>query len=85
MSELAIHAHRRERPVERAIVLQLLRADHTRSWSREELRDALEQSAATVDRALAQLERAGVVVEADARLQASASLCHLDTLDIFAV
>lgn len=73
--------------IERALVLQLLRDDHDKRWSRTELQaslDNIELSALTG--ALERLERHGVVVApSDHAVLASPCARRLDELELIAI
>jgi DNA-binding HxlR family transcriptional regulator len=76
--------HRR---VERAIVLQLLRDDHDKQWSRTELQTRLNDvEPAALASALERLEQQGVVLvrSADAIL-ASPCARHIDALGLIGI
>jgi hypothetical protein len=80
--------------LERAIVLQLLRDDHERMWSRAQLAvelsselDADEAPAAqpAIDDALRRLERDGVIGISEQQAWASSAARRLDELGLIAV
>ena len=74
------------RIAERAIVLQLLRDDHDKQWSRAELEtelDDVEPLALSED--IAQLKRHGVAVVQAEYIVASRCARHLDELGLIAV
>jgi hypothetical protein len=74
------------RPVERAVVLQILRDDHAARWSRAELaREMPDFAPAVLTAALERLEHAGVVRLHGPRLAASPAVRRLDELELIAV
>jgi hypothetical protein len=77
----------RERSVaERAVVLQLLRGDHAPGWSRADLgRELTHLAPAAIDRAIAELQGAGVVEDLEEALRASAAARRLDELELIAI
>jgi hypothetical protein len=79
-------ARRKLWKVQRAIVLQLLRDDHDRLWTREELRDEIPDiSRHMFDLSIELLEDdACIALEADG-LCASTSVRHLDELDLIGI
>jgi hypothetical protein len=75
-----------ERRAERAVVLQVLRNDHDRRWSRAELEDELVYlEARVVDGALADLRQQGVVQVEGGAVWASVAARRLDELDLIGV
>jgi DNA-binding GntR family transcriptional regulator len=71
--------------LERAIILQLLRADREASWSREELAIELGGDMAPVEDALARLRDDGLLSVADQQLSASPVARRLDELGLIGV
>jgi hypothetical protein len=80
--------------VERAIVLQLLRDDHERKWSRVQLAtelsseldpDLAQDGRQAVDDALKRLERDGVIGISEQQAWASSAARRLDELGLIAV
>jgi Fe2+ or Zn2+ uptake regulation protein len=76
--------------LERAIVLQLLRDDHERMWSRAQLTTELQADRSKIDldgveEALARLERAGVLGVSEQAMWASNAVRRLDELGLIAV
>ena len=76
--------------LERAIVLQLLRDDHERKWSRAQLRSELEADGEEIDReaideAVVRLEREGVLGATEREVWASSAARHLDELELIGV
>jgi hypothetical protein len=76
--------------LERAIVLQLLRDDHERTWSRARLTIELEADGAEIDReaideAVRRLEREGVLGATEREVWASSAAWRLDELELIAV
>jgi hypothetical protein len=76
--------------LERAIVLQLLRDDHERMWSRAQLTSELEAGDAeigrpAVEQALRRLEREGVLGCTDREVWASSAARRLDELELIGV
>jgi hypothetical protein len=75
------------RKVERAIVLQLLRDDHDKQWSRSDLQTRLKDiEPAALAHALERLEQQGVVLmrSADA-ISASPCARHIDALGLIGI
>ncbi|MDE3069986.1 MAG: hypothetical protein KGJ43_04590 [Acidobacteriota bacterium] len=71
---------------ERAIVLQLLRADHDHRWLRAELETALcDIAPMALDHALASLAEAGVAEVRGERVRATRCARRLDALGLIAV
>ena len=74
------------RCVERAVVLQVLRDDHERQWSRAELEGKLADIEQDVfDEAVADLAATGVVHTEDGAVWASDAARHLDELELIGV
>jgi hypothetical protein len=76
--------------LERAIVLQLLRDDHERKWSRAQLTIELEADGEEIDReaideAVRRLEREGVLGCTEQEVWASDAARRLDELDLIGV
>jgi hypothetical protein len=76
--------------LERAIVLQLLRDDRERKWSRAQLRIELETEESTigqdaVEEALRRLEQEGVLDTTDEAVWASSAARALDELGLIGV
>lgn len=72
--------------LERAIILQLLRDDHERMWSREQLSAELASDRAEViEEALGRLEKEGVVGVSDQAVWASSAARRLDVLGLIGV
>ncbi len=72
--------------VERAIVLQTLREDHDRHWSRDELTAELHHAdPRTIDEALTRLKDEGVIELAGEIARASPATLCLDELGMIAV
>jgi hypothetical protein len=72
--------------VERAIVLQILRDDHEERWARAELaREIPDFEPAVLDRALAHLERDGILHREEGSLWASLAARRLDELELISV
>jgi hypothetical protein len=80
--------------LERAIVLQLLRDDHERKWSRAQLRTELEADGEEIERealdeaieeAVARLERDGVLGATGQEVWASNAARRLDQLELIGV
>jgi hypothetical protein len=82
-----MHAKRTDLTLaQRAIVLQVLRADHAEQWARAEL----EQAAAdieplTVSDALVTLDAEGVVILSGEHVEASRCARHLDAIELIGV
>jgi Fe2+ or Zn2+ uptake regulation protein len=79
-----------EETLERAIVLQLLRDDHERKWSRAQLAielqaDGEEIDKETLDEALRRLEREGVLGATEQEVWASGAAWRLDELELIGV
>jgi len=79
-----------EAMLERAIVLQLLRDDHERMWSREQLIGELESGrpklgAAADEQTLRRLEQEGVLGLSDAAVWASSAARRLDALGLIGI
>jgi hypothetical protein len=72
--------------LERAIILQLLRDDHERMWSREQLSAelALDQSE-VIEQALGRLEKEGVITASEEAVWASSAARRLDELGLIGV
>jgi hypothetical protein len=71
------------RAAERLLVFQLLNDDHAERWTREELRDALEDIEPTVvDAALEGLTAAGVAVRDGEHMEASPCARKFDALHL---
>jgi len=76
----------RTRRAERAVVLQVLRDDHDERWPRVELVGELgDLDAAVLDRALARLQREGVLCVEGTAVRASRAARHLDELELIGV
>jgi DNA-binding HxlR family transcriptional regulator len=74
------------RTVERAIVLQILRDDHDERWSRAELADEISDfEPAMLDRALASLERDGVLHREATSVWAARAARRLDELELISI
>jgi hypothetical protein len=72
--------------LERAIVLQLLRDDHERKWSREQLSAELAvDRSEVIEQALGRLEKEGVIGFSDEAVWASSTARHLDELGLIGV
>jgi Fe2+ or Zn2+ uptake regulation protein len=76
--------------LERAIVLQLLRDDHERTWSRAQLTielqaDGEEVDRAGIDEAVRRLEREGVLGATEQEVWASDAARRLDELELIGV
>jgi hypothetical protein len=72
--------------VERAIVLQILRDDHEERWPREELaREIPDFEPEVLDKALARLEREGILRLADGCAWATRAPRRLDELELISV
>lgn len=72
--------------IERAVVLQLLRDDHGKRWSRTELESEVsDPEPSALSRAVECLERHGVVVALDDRVLASRCARHLDELGLIGI
>ena len=72
--------------LERAIILQLLRDDHERMWSREQLSAELAfDRSQIVEEALGRLEREGVIGSSDQAVWASSAAVRLDELELIGV
>jgi Fe2+ or Zn2+ uptake regulation protein len=76
--------------LERAIVLQLLRDDHERTWSRAQLTIELQADGAeidreAIDRAVRHLEREGVLGATEQEVWASDAARRLDELELIGV
>jgi Fe2+ or Zn2+ uptake regulation protein len=79
-----------EETLERAIVLQLLRDDHERKWSRAQLALELQADGAEIDReavdeAVSRLEREGVLGATEQEVWASTAAWRLDELELIGV
>jgi hypothetical protein len=72
--------------LERAIILQLLRDDHERMWSREQLTAelALDRSQ-VIEQALGRLEKEGVIGASEEAVWASSAARRLDELGLIGV
>ena len=78
--------HAEPRNIERAIILQLLRDDHDKRWSRAELEAEVNDVEPSVLRStIAELERQGVVVAQDEHVLASPCARRLDELGLVGV
>jgi hypothetical protein len=76
----------RDRPLERAIVLQILRDDHDDDWLRIELADELGPAdPLAIRNALTHLEEQGVVACRGETIRASRAVMCLNELDVIAV
>jgi hypothetical protein len=76
----------RDRGLERAIVLQALRDDHTPRWSSLELTAELAyEETAAVERALARLVRERVMERSNETVQASRPTRRLSELELIAI
>jgi hypothetical protein len=72
--------------VERAVVLQVLRDDHTERWSLEELLGELsDYGPGIVDEALARMEREGILEREGRQVWASRAARHLDELELIGI
>jgi hypothetical protein len=76
--------------LERAIVLQLLRDDHERTWSRAQLTIELQADGAEIDRteieeAVRRLQREGVLGATEQEVWASDAARRLDELELIGV
>jgi urease accessory protein UreF len=72
--------------IERAIVLQLLRDDHAKRWSRAELETELHHvEALVIDNALERLKAGEVVHLSGEQVCASRCAWYLDRLELIAV
>ena len=76
--------------LERAVILQLLRDDHERMWSREQLLteldfDRSEIGREVVEQALRRLEQEGVIGVSAAAVWASSAARRLDELGLIGV
>jgi hypothetical protein len=71
--------------LERAIVLQLLRDDHPRPWSPEELCGEVRADADAVERAVRRLGADGVLWRAGAEVSAARAARRLDELGLIAL
>jgi hypothetical protein len=72
--------------LERAIILQLLRDDHERMWSREQLLAELAfDRAEVIEETLGRLEREGVIGCSDEAVWASSAARRLDELGLIGV
>jgi hypothetical protein len=79
-----------EETLERAIVLQLLRDDHERKWSRAQLAIELQADGEEIDReaideAVRRLEREGVLGATEQEVWASSAAWRLDELELIGV
>lgn len=79
-----------EETLERAIVLQLLRDDHERKWSRAQLAIELQADGAEIDRdaideAVRRLEHEGVLGATEQEVWASSAARRLDELELIGV
>jgi hypothetical protein len=72
--------------LERAIILQLLRDDHQRKWSREQLSVelALDRSE-VIEETLGRLQKEGVIDASDEAVWASSAARRLDELGLIGV
>ena len=76
----------RDRRLQRAIVLQILRRDRQADWTRAELETEFDESEPlTISDALAHLERAKVLELEGETVRASTPTRHLDELELIAV
>jgi hypothetical protein len=72
--------------LERAIILQLLRDDHERMWSREQLSAELAvDRSEVIEEVLGRLEKEGVIGCTDQAIWASSAACRLDELGLIGV
>jgi hypothetical protein len=72
--------------LERAIILQLLRDDHERTWSREQLSaELVVDRPEVIEEALGRLEKEGVIGCTDEAVWASSAAWHLDELGLIGV
>ena len=71
--------------LERAIVLQLLREDRERRWSRAELGMEVDAEAPALEEALRRLNGDGVLCLAEEEVWASPAALRLDELGLLAV
>ena len=71
--------------LERAVVLQLLRDDHSQDWSRAELASELGTEAPAIEAVLSRLHAEGVVRLNDDRISASPATRRLDDLELIAI
>jgi predicted transcriptional regulator len=74
-----------ENRLERAIVLQLLRDDHGRRWTRDELKAELDAEASAIELALARLATNGVVEVEEAHICASQAARRIDGLGLIGI
>ena len=79
-----------EETLERAIVLQLLRDDHERKWSRAQLAIELQAGGEEIDKeaideAVRRLEREGVLGATEQEVWASSAAWRLDELELIGV
>ncbi len=75
-----------EEIAQRAIILQVLRDDHTETWSRAELESEIYGiEPLAISDALATLEAEGVVNVTGEQVRASRATWHLDTLGMIAI
>jgi hypothetical protein len=71
---------------QRAVVLQLLRDDHTEHWTPKQLQRALSDIAPeAIEEAVAELEAAGVAWRLDELIGASRCAQYLDSLDLIGI
>ncbi len=82
-----MHAKRTDLTLaQRAIVLQVLRADHAERWTRVELEQAASDiEPLTVSYALVTLDAEGVVLLDGEHLEASRCARHLDSIELIGV
>jgi hypothetical protein len=83
-------SHAGQETLERAIVLQLLRDDHERKWSRTQLTIELRADGGEIDReaideAVDRLERDGVLGATAQEVWASSAAWRLDELELIGV
>jgi hypothetical protein len=76
---------RTESGLERAIVLQLLRDDHPRPWSPEELCSEVRADPGAVERAVRRLGADGVLCRAGKEVSAARAARRLDELGLIAL
>jgi len=71
--------------LERAIVLQLLRDDHPKNWSRAELASEMDVEMAAVETALSRLHAEGVLRLENDEVSASPAMWRLDELELISI
>jgi hypothetical protein len=74
--------------LERAIILQLLRDDHDRMWSREQLLSELDRSETgreVVEETLRGMEQEGVLGSSEEAVWASSAVRRLDELGLIGI